>query len=72
MKEPPFDSTPEFQHFKEVMRGIMKVPKARLNELVREAEKESPRKGNPHAPGRKSIVKRARSSKKNVSKKPDR
>jgi len=60
MKEPAFDSTPEFQHFREVMRGVLKVPKARLDELVKEAEKASPRKGNPHAPGRKSVKRKRR------------
>ena len=53
MKEPAFGSTPEFRHFKEVMRGVLAVPKARLDELVKEAEKTSPRKGNRYAPGRK-------------------
>lgn len=61
MKEPPFDSTPEFQHFREVMRGLLSVSKKRLDALVRNAEKESPRKGNPQAPGRK----RQKSSRKN-------
>jgi hypothetical protein len=60
MKEPAFDSTPEFQHFKTVMRGVLAVPKARLDRLVKEAEKASPRKGNPHAPGRKKVNKRRR------------
>jgi hypothetical protein len=54
MKAAPFDSTPEFQHFKEVMRGVLAVPKKRLDELVAKAQKESPRNGNPHAPGKKS------------------
>jgi hypothetical protein len=53
MKEAPFDSTPEFQHFKDVMRGILAVPKKRLDELVQTAKENSPRKGNPHAPGQK-------------------
>lgn len=55
MKELAFDSTLEFQHFKEVMRGVLAVPKARLDELVKKAEKASPRNGNPNAPGRKRI-----------------
>jgi len=70
MKEPSFDSTPEFQHFKEVIRGVLAVPKARLDELVLKAERESPRKNNPHAPGRKLVIKRARSSKNKRPKKP--
>jgi len=65
MKEPTFDSTPEFHHFKEVMRGVLSVPKAGLDDLVKEAEKTSPRKGNPHAPGRKKA--RLRSSRKKPS-----
>jgi hypothetical protein len=53
MKAIPFDSTPEFQHFKDVMRGVLAVPKARLDALVEAAKEESPRKNNPHAAGRK-------------------
>jgi hypothetical protein len=53
--EPAFDSTPEFQHFKKVMRGVLAVPKARLDELVKQAKKDSPRNGDPQAPGRKRI-----------------
>jgi len=34
MTEPSFDSTPEFQHFSEVMRGVLAVPKKRIDELV--------------------------------------
>jgi hypothetical protein len=60
MKEPAFDSTPEFLHFKEVIRGVLAVPKARLDELVKEAERASPRKGNPNAPGRKSVKRKKR------------
>jgi hypothetical protein len=57
MSERPFDATPEFARFKEVMRGVIAVPKVRLDELVKEAEKASPRRGNPHAPGRKGKAK---------------
>jgi hypothetical protein len=53
MKAAPFDSTPEFQHFKDVMRGILAVPKKRLDELVAKAKEESPRNGDPHAAGKK-------------------
>jgi hypothetical protein len=56
MKEPAFDATPEFQHFKDVMRRVLKVPKARLDELVHEAQRESPRRNNPHSPGRKRRI----------------
>ena len=55
MKAAPFDSTPEFQHFKDVMRGVLAVPKKRLDELVEKAKKESPRNGDPHAPGQKPV-----------------
>jgi hypothetical protein len=48
-----FDSTPEFQRFKDVMRKLVAVPKAELDALVQAAKETSPRKGNPHAPGRK-------------------
>jgi hypothetical protein len=58
MKELFFDSTPEFQHFKEVIRRVLAVPKKRLDELVREAKENSPRNGDPHAPGQKRTVKR--------------
>jgi hypothetical protein len=58
MKEPAFDSTQEFQHFKEVMRGVLKVPKARLDELVHQASQRSARKDNPNAPGRKRTAER--------------
>jgi hypothetical protein len=53
MKEPTFDSTPEFQLFTEVMRGVLSVPKKRLDELVAVAKKTSPRNGRRNAPGRK-------------------
>jgi hypothetical protein len=36
------------------------VPKARLDELVREANTQSTRKDNPHAPGRKRKGKRTK------------
>jgi hypothetical protein len=58
MKVTPFDSTPEFQHFKEVMRAVLAVPKKRLDELVRLSKEASPRKGNPHAPGQKRAKRR--------------
>ena len=56
MKEPAFDKTPEFRHFKDVMQGILSVSKTRLDELVREAKENSPRKGDPHAPGQKRRI----------------
>ena len=60
MKAEPFDSTPEFQHFKEVMRAVLAVPKKRLDELVRIAKERSPRNGDPHAPGQKRKVRKKR------------
>ncbi len=58
MKETAFDKTPEFKHFKEVMRGVLAVPKERLYELVREAKENSPRNGDSNAPGKKRMLKR--------------
>ena len=60
MKELAFDKTPEFQHFKEVMRGVLAVPKKRLDELVRAAKENSPRNGDPHTPGQKRSKRRRR------------
>jgi len=57
-EEPAFDKTPEFQHFKEVMRDVLSVPKKRLDELVKEAKAQSPRNGNPDAPGQKRAKRR--------------
>ncbi len=50
MKAAPFDSTPKFQHFKDVRRGVLAVPKKRLDQLVRVANENSPRNGDPGAP----------------------
>jgi hypothetical protein len=57
MEPAPFDSTPEFQHFKDVMRKLIAVPKSELDQMVRAAKDSSPRKNNPHAPGRKAVRK---------------
>src|SRR5947199_39346 len=67
MKLPPpnaaaFDSTPEFRHFKEVMRKLMTVPKAELDALVKAAKEASPRRVDPHAPVLKRAKKPARLS----------
>jgi hypothetical protein len=59
MKAAPFDSTPEFQHFKEVMRDVLSVSKKRLDELVKAAKDTSPRRGNPDAPGQRRAKKRS-------------
>jgi hypothetical protein len=61
MKAAPFDSTPEFQHFKDVMRGVLAVPKKRLDELVQKAKEDSPRNSDPHAPGQKRVKRKQRS-----------
>ena len=63
MKEPSFDSTPEFDQFRNVMRRVIAVPKERLDELVEQAKKESPRNGNPDAPGRKRTKRLRRANK---------
>jgi hypothetical protein len=55
MKAERFGATPEFEHFKNVMRGVLAVPKERMEELLKEARDESPRKGDPNAPGRKRV-----------------
>lgn len=55
MKPASFDSTPEFQHFREVMKKLITVPKAELDQLVQAAKDASPRKNNPNAPGRKRM-----------------
>ena len=67
MKAAPFDSTPEFQHFKDVMRGVLAVPKKRLDELVAKAKEESPRNGDPGAPGKKRVTKKRERRAKNQS-----
>lgn len=58
MKAARFDRTPEFQHFRDVMRGVLSVPKKRLDELVEAAKENSSRRGNPHAPGQKRAKRR--------------
>jgi hypothetical protein len=63
MKAAQFEATPEFEHFRKVMRGVLAVPKSRLDELVREAKDNSPRNGDPNAPGQKRAKRR-------ISKKP--
>ena len=48
-----FDKTPEFAHFKSIMKRLLAVPKSEIDRKVRQAKKRSPRVGNPNAPGRK-------------------
>jgi len=57
-----FDQRPKFAHFKDQMRKLLAVPKARVDELVQQAKESSPRRNNPSAPGRKRVkrVKRAK------------
>jgi hypothetical protein len=54
-----FTSSPEFKKFKDVMRRLIQVPKAEVDELVAEAKESSLRNNNPNAPGRKRSKKRA-------------
>jgi hypothetical protein len=48
-----FQATPEFRRFKTIMRKLLKVPKVELDARVKLAKEQSPRAGNPNAPGRK-------------------
>jgi hypothetical protein len=53
-----FTSAPEFAHFKAVMRRLVAVPKTEADKMVKAARGQSPRIGNPAAPGRKPTRKR--------------
>jgi hypothetical protein len=53
VKSVPFDSTPEFKRFTEVMRKVLTVSKEELDRRVQDAKDASPRKNNPNAPGQK-------------------
>lgn len=61
MKAERFEATPEFQHFKTVMKRVLAIPKERLDELVGKSKVLSSRNGDPDAPGRKRIMKRRKS-----------
>lgn len=61
MRPVPFDSTPEFAQFKEIMRKFIAVPKAEVDAMVKEANDLSPRKNNPQAPGRKRVKRHKKS-----------
>ena len=52
-----FESTPEFQHFREVMKRVIAVPKAEIDRRLKASSEASPRKGNAIAPGRKKTKK---------------
>jgi hypothetical protein len=60
MKAERFEATPEFKHFKDVMRHVLAIPKERLDKLVRESKEASPRNGDPLSPGRKRVRRRKR------------
>jgi transposase-like protein len=53
-----FENTSEFQQLTAGMRRLLRLPKAELDEMVREAKLASPRFGDPLAPGRRQIVSR--------------
>jgi len=48
-----FEATREFAEFKRGMKKLLRVSKAELDEAVRMAKIESPRRDDPMAPGRK-------------------
>ena len=48
-----FRASPEFRKFKGIMRNLLSVTKPELDRMVEQAKKDSPRAGNPNAPGRK-------------------
>jgi hypothetical protein len=50
-----FVATPEFEQLKYGMRLLLSVSKAKLDRLVEDARADSPRMGNPNAPGRKPL-----------------
>jgi hypothetical protein len=53
MSAEQFKATPEFRKFRTFMKKLLKVPKSELDHRVRTAKENSPRVGNPNAPGRK-------------------
>jgi hypothetical protein len=60
MKESAFESTPKFRHFKEVMRGVLAIPKTRLDELIREAKEKTSRNGDTLSPEQKRVKRKSR------------
>jgi hypothetical protein len=52
-----FVATPEFKQLKSGMHLLLSVPKAKLDRLVEDAKADSPRMGDPNAPGRKRKTK---------------
>lgn len=55
MKKQAFDKTPEFQHFKTVMKRLIAVPKAELNEQVRLHAEQSRKNPNRRGPKPKTV-----------------
>jgi hypothetical protein len=62
MKPASFDSNPQFQQYRDMIRTLIAVPKSEVDELVKQAKESSIRNNNPQALGRKSVklVKRAK------------
>jgi hypothetical protein len=60
MKPAEFEATSEFAHFKAVMKGVLAVPKAELDALVKRAKDDSPRNGDLSTPGRKPTKRKRR------------
>ena len=57
LSDEAFVASPEFRRFRSGMKRLLKVPKAELDHWVRTARAESPRAGNPNAPGRRPLPK---------------
>ena len=56
----PFESTPKFQHFREVMKRVIAVPKAEIDRRLKASSEASPWKDNPGSAGRKRTKKQWR------------
>jgi hypothetical protein len=55
MKKLAFDKTPEFAHFRDVMKRLIAVPKAELDEQVRLHAEESRKDPNRRGPKPKAV-----------------
>jgi hypothetical protein len=53
LSDEAFVASPEFRRFRSGMKKLLKFPKSELDHRVRTAKAQSPRAGNPNAPGRK-------------------
>jgi len=51
-----FETTAEFERFRSGMKKILTISKSKLDERVREHRANSPRLGDPNAPGRKRKI----------------